>query len=448
MGDRRVPKTPAATSQHDTQDAPSRADFRQAVLQESIQAGVLGESQLIAGFVDTEGVQATIASLVDAFPAHFEHTFAAKANSMTRALELVRSLGMGCEVASDGELRQALRAGFRPDQIIYDEPAKTVNTLEFVIANGVHFNIDNFQEFERVRGMLESAGSSRPPSRIGFRINPQVGSGTIGAMSTATATSKFGVALDDEGNRRRLVESYVQNPWLTSIHTHIGSQGCPIELMVEGIRSVVDLANEIRDAGGTIDVLDIGGGLPVNFGCDEVKPTFSDYSVALEARVPELFSGEITVKTEFGRSIFAKNGFMAARVEYTKQSGGRRIAITHAGAQTATRTAFMPDLWAIRIGVYDAEGRERNSAAVEQDVAGPCCFAGDVIAHKRDLPLIEPGDYVMLKDTGAYYFSNPFYYNNIPPCSVFGVSASRSNGIEFDQWRSQPGLDDMLPLLG
>ena len=40
----------------------------------------------------------------------------------------------------------------------------------------------------------------------------------------------------------------------------------------------------------------------------------------------------------------AKNGFIIARVEYTKVTGGRHIAITHAGAQVATRTVFMPEL--------------------------------------------------------------------------------------------------------
>ena len=61
---------------------------------------------------------------------------------------------MGCEVASPGELEQALRAGFEAENIVYDEPAKTRAVLEKVLELGIGLNIDNFQEFERVRTWL------------------------------------------------------------------------------------------------------------------------------------------------------------------------------------------------------------------------------------------------------------------------------------------------------
>ena len=229
------------------------------------------------------------------------------------------------------------------------------------------------------------------------------------------------------------------------MHTHIGSQGCSLQLMVAGIRRVVDLVLDINRRVGKqqIDTIDIGGGLPVNFADDNVSPTFSEYADALRSEVPELFDGAFTVKTEFGRSIFAKNGFIAARIEYTKSSGGRRIAISHAGAQTATRTVFMPDLWEIRLSVFDAAGNPKQTAAVPQDVAGPCCFAGDLIARERLLPLIEPGDYVLLHDTGAYYFSNPFFYNNLPPVAVYAASG---NG-QFDTWREQASFDELQKVM-
>ena len=417
------------------------------ILQAALRGSRLGQEQPIAAFVDTEGVNHTVRALHEAFPNHFEHAFAAKANSMSQALRLVKKAGMSCEVAGPGELEQALRTGFSPQQIVYDEPAKTVAVLRKVLAGGIGLNIDNFQEFERVKTLVRESNS---PSRIGYRINPQVGAGRIAAMSTATHRSKFGVALEDEGNRDALISAYRNNRWLTSLHTHVGSQGCSLDLMTAGIRKVVDLAEEINSlAGGQqIEVIDIGGGLPVNFESDEVRPTFAEYAAELKKQVPELFSGKYQVKTEFGRAIYAKNGFIATLVEYTKNSGGRQIALTHAGGQVATRTVFMPDHWKIRVSVFDSSGRAKAGGELPQDIAGPLCFAGDLVATERLLPLIEPGDIVVLHDTGAYYFSNPFYYNALPAPAVYGVEIRSEKTVELDCWRQQQTLGDILTVLG
>lgn len=422
-------------------------NFLERMLQSAIAEGCIGEQVPLAGFVDIAGLRRTIESLRSSFPPHFQHMFAAKANTMSPVLSLVREAGMGCEVASPGELEQARRCGFEPDQIVFDEPAKTRRVLENVLQAGVALNIDNFQELDRVKAILAEMPSR---SRIGFRINPQVGSGTIGAMSTATTSSKFGVALEDEENRETLLNHYLENDWLTALHTHVGSQGCSLELMTAGVRKVTELALEINRAVGhtQVQVIDIGGGLPVNFESEEVRPTFADYAAALREAVPELFSGDFTVKTEFGRSILAKNGCIVSRVEYTKRSGGRHIATCHAGAQVATRTVFMPDHWKLRVSIFDAGGRPKQGDPVVQDIAGPLCFAGDLVASARSLPLIEPGDYVVLHDTGAYYFSNPFYYNALPAPPVFGVQAQEDDAVAFIPWRKTQTMDDMLAVIG
>lgn len=420
---------------------------QQEILQAAIKAGYLNEESPLAAFVDTQGVAGTIDALQQAFPGHFSHTFAAKANTMSRALSIVKAKGLGCEVASQGELEQALRAGFEPREIVYDEPAKTRGVLEKVLALGVGLNIDNFQEFERVRQRV-SAVPSR--SRIGFRINPQVGAGKISAMSTATVTSKFGIALEDSGHRAAIIDAYRSNPWLTALHTHVGSQGCSLDLMTTGIRKVVDLAEVINAASGRqqVEVIDIGGGLPVNFESEEIRPTFSEYAAVLRSSIPELFSGKYIGKTEFGRSIFAKNGFIASRIEYTKMSGGRRIATSHAGAQIATRTVFMPDHWKLRLSVYDPDGNAKAGNEELQDIAGPLCFAGDMIATGRMLPLVEPGDYVVLHDTGAYYFSNPFYYNALCAPAVYAAEKDSNGCLALSLWRRQQSVDDMLEVIG
>lgn len=424
-----------------------RFSFHEHVLQASIESGCLGEDRPLAAFVDTRAVQRTIAALNEAFPPHFEHMFAAKANTMRRALDLVKTSGMGCEVASPGELEQAMRCGFSPDEIVFDEPAKTPAVLQKVMDAGVNLNIDNLQEFSRLVDLWEA---SRPDADIGFRINPQVGAGKIGAMSTATPASKFGVALDDEGNREALVSCYRKHHWLNSLHTHVGSQGCSLDLMVAGVKKVTALAEEINDVIGQqqVRVIDIGGGLPVNFAGDEVTPTFADYAAALEAEIPELFTGKYRVKTEFGRSVMAKNGFIASRIEYTKVAGGRHIAISHAGAQVAARTVFMPDHWKIRLSAFGPDGLAKTGTVVEQDIAGPLCFAGDMVGTGRHLPLIEPGDYVVLHDTGAYYFSNPFFYNALAAPAVYGAELNDDGSVGLDCWRRQQSMDDMLAVIG
>ncbi|WP_374383693.1 hypothetical protein [Dongia sp.] len=385
--------------------------------------GLLAEEAPLIGVIDTDALYSTINNLRASFPNFFTHAFAAKANTMPAVLDMIRRWGMACEVASPGEYQAAVQAGFTGGEIVFDSPAKTNWEIDAALSHGATLNIDNFQELARVDGWLAKKSSR---SIIGLRINPQVGGGAIAAMSTATLSSKFGIGLEDGDNRQRLFDAYAARPWLTALHTHVGSQGCPLDLIAAGIAKTFNLAREINTRLGRkqITTVDIGGGLPVNFASEEVTPTFADYVAVLRQAVPDLFAGEFRIITEFGRAVLAKAGFILARVEYTKEQGGHPIAITHAGAQVATRTVFMPEMWKLRVSALDARGRPKSGAKIAQDVAGPCCFAGDVVAHARPLPLLEPGDFVMLHDTAAYYFSTPFVYNSLPAIPVYGISGA------------------------
>lgn len=432
------------TSFQDTGTRPA-ARFDDAV-RAAVEQGLLGERGAVAGFIDIDGVRESVAALRDAFAATPDvlHTFAAKAASLIPVLRLLADCGMGCEVAGPGELRLALDAGFAPSVIVLDSPAKTREELRLALALGVAVNADSLQELRRI----DELRSRDTVSVLGLRVNPQVGGGSIGAMSTATATSKFGVALRDAGAREAVVQAFADRPWLTRLHAHVGSQGCPLELIAAGIAETYRLAEEINERLGTrrITSLDIGGGLPVNFDDDTVRPTCADYVAALTDAVPGLFDGRYALVTEFGRSLLAKNGFIGALVEYTKDAGGRRIALTHAGAQTATRTVFMPDAWPLRVGAFGADGRPKEGPALAQDIAGPCCFAGDVVAHGRELPELHEGDFVVLYDTGAYYFSTPWAYNSLPRPAVYGFRAAAADGsadVVFAPVRDAQSLDSI-----
>jgi diaminopimelate decarboxylase len=216
-------------------------------------------------------------------------------------------------------------------------------------------------------------------------------------------------------------------------------------LIGRGLARTVELAQQINALIGRAQIatVDIGGGLPVNFAGDEMRPSFADYAAMLRDAAPALLTGELRVVTELGRSVLAKNGFIMAKVEYTKTMGGRPIAITHAGAQVATRTVFMPGLWPIRISALDSRGRPKAGGRVEQDVAGPCCFAGDVIAHRRPLPPLEPEDWILAHDTGAYYFSTPFVYNSLPRPAVHGFETA-GEALAFRLLRRAESIDEVV----
>ncbi|AUA13309.1 diaminopimelate decarboxylase [Streptomyces sp. SID8382] len=409
------------------------ATRREQAVRAAVQQGLLGPDQPVVGLLDVAGIRAAAAGLRAAFAEVVApgtpvlHAFAVKAASLVPVLRLLADEGLGCEVASPGELALARAAGVTPDRIVLDSPAKTAAELREALDLGIAVNADNPQELDRLGALVGHRAT--PPATLGLRINPQVGGGSIDALSTATATSKFGVALQDPGAREWVVRAFTERPWLTRLHAHVGSQGCPLELMAAGIRVAYELAEEINEAVGRrqIDALDIGGGLPVNFASDEVTPDYREYAQLLRNTVPGLLDGRYTLVTEFGRSLLAKSGLVLARVEYAKSAGGRPIAVTHAGAQLATRTVFAPDAWPLRVAAYDAEGRPKAAGPdgpIAQDIAGPCCFAGDLIARDRPLPELAPGDLVALLDTGAYYFSNHFAYNSLPRPGVYGFDAT------------------------
>ncbi|WP_073949684.1 type III PLP-dependent enzyme domain-containing protein [Streptomyces kebangsaanensis] len=430
-----------------------RAVRRDAAVRAAVDQGLLGPGSPLVGLLDVTGVRESAAALRAAFEAVTApgtpvlHAFAVKATPLVPVLRLLHEEGLGAEVASPGELALARAAGVPSARTVLDSPAKTPAELREALELGIAVNADSPQELARVDALV---GPATPRSPLGIRVNPQVGGGSIEALSTATATSKFGVGLRDEGAREWVVRAYLDRPWLTRLHAHTGSQGIPLPLMAQGVAQTYALAEEINARVGRrqIDTLDIGGGLPVNFGSEATAPTYAQYARLLGETVPGLFDGRYGLVTEFGRSLLAKHGTVVARVEYTKSAGGRPVAVTHAGVQVATRTVYVPEAWPLRLAAYDAEGRPKTGPEVVQDVAGPACFAGDLLAEGRALAPLEPGDHVAALDTGAYCFAHHYAYNSLPRPGIHGFAPDGSGGIAFATVREPQTVREIVAEAG
>ncbi|KYF73160.1 diaminopimelate decarboxylase [Sorangium cellulosum] len=352
-------------------------------------------------FHDLGRMRARIGRIGAAFPPGALHAVAIKANPLVEVLRAAVDCGAGLEAASLEEVKLAAAAGCPPGRIVYDSPAKTRDDIAEALRLGVRINADNLDELERIDALVRHGEAG---DRIGLRINPQIGASSIALTSVADRRSRFGVPLEQADAVRAAFARY---RWLTGLHVHVGSQGCALSQLVDGIRRVEALRQEVRRALGpaAARTMDIGGGLPVAYRSTDRPPLLADYAAALRLEVPTLFEEGTTLITEFGRWVQAGCGFAVSRVEYVKEDSAGRTAILHLGADFLLRRAYHPADWHHDFVALDADAALKEGPLSPCTLGGPLCFGGDVLARDLPFPALSPGDLVLVRDTGAYTLS-------------------------------------------
>ncbi len=422
-----------------TEEEISKA-FSKALSEKSL----VGPEDAALMFYDLSFLERRIRQMQDLFPSDTLHAIALKANPLVNMLAKTKALGAGVEVASFPELFLAEKAGFAPSAIVFDSPCKTRQEIEYALQAGISLNADSFDELDRIAELMNNISSE---SIIGLRVNPQAGTGSISSTSVGGVFSKFGIPLNDQ--RERILEYYLKYDWLQGIHLHTGSQGCPLPLLVEGIRRVMNLAEEVNESlllnerQNRITTFDMGGGLPVSYQTGETVPTMEQYLQALRSACPGLFSGNFKLVTEFGRYIYANAGWVASKVEYVKKERDHHIVMTHVGADLFLRKCYNPADWHHRISVVDKDGNlKTGTAKCKYTVAGPLCFAGDILASGIELPMVEEGDYLLIHDAGAYTFGMWSRYNSRQMPAVLGYTTEDYSFETLKQRESRESLLD------
>ncbi|MBM3405139.1 MAG: diaminopimelate decarboxylase [Bacteroidetes bacterium] len=410
-----------------------------AIFRKALYNGLITKDDTAAIFYDLDFMQARTLQLQALFPPQTLHAVAIKANPLIAILRHLRELGMGAEAASIGEVNLALHAGFDPADIVFDSPVKTIYELQFTLQHGIHINTDSLAELDRIDQLLQTIPST---STIGLRINPQVGLGTIKASSVAGEYSKFGVPLKQF--RQEIIQAYQQYPWLSGIHLHIGSQGCPVNMLVEGVKRILHLTEEVNSLRQQINILDVGGGLPVSYDHRQPPEGIDKYVSLLKSEFPQLFSRSYKLITEFGRHIHTNSGFTVSRIEYVKQEETINTAMIHVGADLFLRECLNPSDWSHQYTLLDPTGNPKAGTDKNPyNLAGPLCFSGDILAKNIPLPEAQPGDYLVIHDTGGYTFCMWSVYNSRQMPVIVGCSDSK-----FTLLKSRGRIEDILAFWG
>ncbi len=384
---------------------------------------LIGREDTALIFYDMTFVEGRIGELKTLFPKGALHAVAIKANPLISNLKFIKKFGVGAEAASLPEIHLALESGFKPAKIMFDSPAKTKEEIIFALKKGININADSLAELELIKEFLTRQQSK---SKIGIRINPQIGTGDIPETSVAGEYSKFGVPIKEY--RKELQKYFFENDWLRAVHLHIGSQGISLEMLLSGAKVIYDFVSEtngilLKNSKKRIEQIDIGGGLPVSYFAGDKAVSLKEYCGRLRKNFPDLFTSKFKLVTEFGRYVYANSAWAVSRVEYVKTNGQYKTAVIHLGADMFLRKAYMPDKWHHEIFVLDKKGRIKNNGKRENYIiAGPLCFAGDLIDRKVLLTEIDSGDFIVIKDVGAYTLSMWSRYNSRQIPSVIGYS--------------------------
>lgn len=346
-----------------------------------------------------------VAALRQTLPEGIALHYAIKANPMPAVVQHMAGQVDGLDVASAGELRVALDAGVSAADISFAGPGKTDDELAAAVAAGITINLESATELERLAAIAEKIGH-RP--HVAVRVNPDFELKTSG-MKMSGGAKPFGV--DAEAVPALLKRIAALDVHFRGFHIFSGSQNLRAEALVEAQGLTLDLALRLADdAPGPVEMLNIGGGFGIPYFPGDRRLDLAPVSEQLEARLPavrERLPG-VEIILELGRYLVGEAGIYVAKVVDRKVSRGRTFLVTNGGLHhhLAASGNFGQ---VIRKNYPVAVGNRMDAKASETvDVVGPLCTPLDILAQQVDLPPAQPGDWIVVYQSGAYgYTASP-----------------------------------------
>jgi diaminopimelate decarboxylase len=351
-----------------------------------------------------------------------EVVFASKALPCTAVLRVFAEEGLGCDVASGGELHLALRAGFAPERLYLHGNAKSEAELAMALDAGVGtIVLDNLEEVRRLARLL---GARR--QRVLLRVTPGVDADTHEAILTGQAGSKFGFSPADA---RALLADPPGGIEIAGLHMHLGSQLLAIEPYRRAIAALAGL--------GEFEVYDLGGGLGVPYTAgDPVLDVEAWVAGMVDAAHAEL-GRERTLVLEPGRALVAGAGVTLYRVESVKAGAAGELLVAVDGGMSDN---LRPMLYgaSYEAHVVTRMGEEGRPSTV----VGKHCESGDVLVRDALLPEPRPGDVLVTPVTGAYGYAMANNYNGqLRPPVVFCADGRSRVVVRRETYEDLHGRD-------
>ena len=345
--------------------------------------------------------------------------FAAKSNSNLNILRVLGKLGAGADVVLGGELLKALRAGIRPNKIVFSGVGKTEEELKIAINKKILLiNCESESEAKLVNNLAKKL---RKKVSIGFRLNPNVDAKTHKNISTGKAENKFGLSIKNFKVFLKTVKTF-KNVKLEALSVHIGSQ----ILNDTPFRKTLNVMSKlIKELKLNLKYVDLGGGFGINYTDKEKPINLSKYS-----KLVHNFSKKLNCKIIFepGRSIIGNTGLLISKIQFIKKGANKNFIILDAGMNDFMRPALYEAFHKI-IPISKKSSRMKGKI----EFVGPICETTCKFGVYKNYPKINENEFVAITNVGAYGSSLSSNYNTRPLVAEILINKNKLRYIRKKQ---------------
>lgn len=357
---------------------------------------------------------ARVRTLRQALPAQIKLHYAMKANPMPALVGFMAGLVDGIDVASAGELKVALDAGADPREVSFAGPGKRETELRQAVASKVLINVESMREVLLLAAISNALGL---PARVAVRVNPDFelkGSG----MKMGGGPKQFGVDVEQMPDLLRAIAQ--AQLAFEGFHLFAGSQNLRAESICEAQQKSYELALRLAEAAPQpVRFLNLGGGFGIPYFPGEqrldLQPIGDNLARLLARARTELPEAAFVI--ELGRYLVGEAGVYVTRIVDRKVSRGQVFLVTDGGLHhhlAASGNFGQVIRKNYPVGIGNRLGSPEREVA---SVVGPLCTPLDLLADRMELPVAQPGDLVVVFQSGAYGASaSPQNFLGHPNC--------------------------------
>lgn len=313
--------------------------------------------------------------------------YAVKANPDMAILTFLNSLGIGFEIASEGELQILRSIGVGPERIISSNPIKTLKFLEYAISYGInYFAYDSIAEIEKL-------AKYAPDCNVYIRLSvPNEG-------SEWPLSKKFGVELDESVELILYAKKRGLNP--VGATFHVGSQCNNVYNWNAAIDKARELWEIAEQNGIRFRMLNIGGGYPIRYTKNVVDIETIEKKV--DRVISKRFPKDMEIFVEPGRAVVGDAGIFVSTVIGKAKRGDENWLYIDVGVFNGLMESIGGIKYAFVVGSRNEPER--------WTIAGPSCDSFDVIDREVVLPEPEVGNRLLILSAGAYTVSYASEFN-------------------------------------